>query len=352
MVNLFSNLKKIPTEVIISRTDSVGDIVLVMPVAAVLKKYFPQIKISLLGNLYTKDVAATCKYFDNFIDVNNFMTKKTGDNSSQAILHVKPVKAIAKRAKQLKIAVRVGTINRPYHWTTCNKLIKLDRKNSPLHEAQLNLKILKPFGINKIFSLQEIALLYGMEKLQPLPAKDLQLIEKNKYNLIVHPKSKGNGREWDIENYIQLINSLDKNKFQIFISGVESEKKYAQIIANACGDNVINIAGAMPLNEFISFIWHCDGVVACSTGPLHIAAALNKDALGIYAPLWSIRPERWGPVGVKAQVFVSKKTCDYCIYNRKPCHCINEILPYEIKLTLEKCATIKTSQTSNINIKS
>ncbi len=42
-------MKKLPVNIIISRTDSIGDVVLTLPVAAVLKKYFPEIKIGFMG---------------------------------------------------------------------------------------------------------------------------------------------------------------------------------------------------------------------------------------------------------------------------------------------------------------
>ncbi len=333
---------KVPENVIISRTDSVGDVILTMPVAAVLKRHFPNIKIGFLGNVYTKDVITACKYVDEFIDVNDFYKKEINicNQKPQVILHVLPEARIAKRAKQLNIPIRVGTINRPYHWFTCNKLIQLNRKNAPLHEAQLNLKILQPFGINIQLSLEEIPALYGLEKLKPLPEKFIHLINKNKYNLILHPMSRGSAREWGTDNFIALIKSLDKNLYNIFISGVENEREFIKPFLDEVKNEVTDIIGLMNLNEFMSFISQCDGVVACSTGPVHIAAALGKDALGIYAPLWSIRPERWGPVGNKAQIFVVDKICSDCKGNKQPCHCIKEVQPERIKNALDKIPKI------------
>ena len=63
----------------------------------------------------------------------------------------------------------------------------------------------------------------------------------------------------------------------------------------------------MNLEQFIAFIAQCDGLVANSTGPLHIAGALGKDALGIYSPRKSINPQRWKPLGAKAKSFVLDK---------------------------------------------
>ena len=71
-------------------------------------------------------------------------------------------------AKQLKIPLRIGTTNRLYHWVTCNELVKLSRKKSDLHEAQLNLKLLSPFDIREDISCEEIENSFGLKKIMRL----------------------------------------------------------------------------------------------------------------------------------------------------------------------------------------
>ena len=333
-------MKAISKSIIISRTDSIGDVVLTLPVATVLKEYFPEMKIGFMGKSYTKAVIEACISVDQFIDLNDFMngTVTILGEKPEAILHVLPVAAIAMQAKKLKIPLRIGTTNRIYHWITCNTLVKLSRKNSDLHEAQLNLKLLEPFGITRHFSLAETGQLFAMKNIQPLSEKFASLINKGKYNLILHPKSQGNAREWGLDNFIQLIESLDKDQYNIFISGTQKESELLQPLFNKAGNAVTNITGLMDLYQFISFINRCDGIVANSTGPLHIAAALGKNALGIYPPMRPIHPERWAPLGDKAQVFVLQKNCTKCKNNKNACECILSIEPAVIKNALDKIA--------------
>jgi ADP-heptose:LPS heptosyltransferase len=327
-----------PQNIIISRTDSIGDVILTLPVAAVLKKNFPSITIGFLGKSYTRPVVAACKYVDEFIDVDDFLQQEVLINGQapQCILHVFPKPEIAKRAQQIGIPLRIGTTNRLYHWFTCNKLVKLSRKRSDLHEAQLNLALLQPFGINTTYSLQDIIPFFGLEKLQPLPPQFANLIQNDKYNLILHPKSQGSAREWPLENFLQLIDILDKNKFNIFISGTANEKEKLQWLLNQAGDLVTDITGAMTLPEFMAFINQCDGLVANSTGPVHIAAALGRDALGIYPPMRPVHPGRWAPIGPHAQFFVLDKQCVACKGNKVPCSCIMDVPAAWLKTALDK----------------
>jgi ADP-heptose:LPS heptosyltransferase len=321
------SLKNPPRNIIISRTDSIGDVILTLPVAAVLKQHFPNTTIAFLGKSYTQPVIAACKHVDVFIDVEDFLNNNIliAGEKPDCILHVFPVSRVAKRAKQLKIPLRIGTTNRLYHWFSCNKLVKLSRKKSDLHEAQLNLKLLEAFGITESFSLQQIGQLFGLEKIQPLPSALTSLIQKDKYNVILHPKSQGSARDWPLENFLQLIESLNKDKFNIFISGTAKEKELIKWLFDKAGNQATDITGKMSLPEFIAFIQQCDGLVANSTGPIHIAAALGKDALGIYPPMRPIHPGRWAPLGANAQVFVLNKECVACKGNANPCQCIMDV---------------------------
>jgi ADP-heptose:LPS heptosyltransferase len=328
-------LKKKPKYIAISRTDSIGDVVLTLPMAKVLKDNFPETRIGFIGKDYTKDVIDACKYIDNFIDVKDFLNDTIKTDLPDAIIHVFPVKAIAVKAKELKIKLRVGTKNRFYHWFTCNNLIKLGRKNSLLHEAQLNLELLKAFDIKTHFSLDEIGKSFGLQKIKPLQPHFLSLIKKDKYNLILHPKSQGSAREWGLPNFITLINSLDAERYNILISGTKKERILLQPLFDDVADKVTDTTGLMNLQEFIAFIANCDGLVANSTGPLHIAATLGKNAFGIYPPIRPMHPGRWKPLGSKTKVFVLNKECNDCREENTFCHCMQQVSPMLIKKELD-----------------
>lgn len=329
---------KIPESILISRIDSVGDVVLALPVAGMLKKRFPGIKVGLLASQYTRSIAAACIHIDSFIDIEDFLKDDVliDGSSPGAILHLVTNAVVAKRAKELKIPIRVGTMSRFHHWFNCNKLIWLSRRKAGLHEAQSNLKLLMPFGIKENISLLEIAGLYGLNRFETLSAEYKNLLNNNKFNVILHPKSKGNAREWPADHFVKLINSLDDSLYTVFLSGVESERHALQEIANAAHYPVTNMAGKIPLGQFVSFIASADAVVSNSTGPVHISAALGKNTLGIYPSLTHKNPVRWAPIGLKVQTFVFQKDCLDCKDTPQQCHCISAIQPAEIKAALDK----------------
>jgi len=163
--------------------------------------------------------------------------------------------------------------------------------------------MLGSLGAKKKYMLDEIPGYYGITNIKSL-AKDVKnLLSDTKFNLLIHPCSKGNAREWGMDNYQKLLDILPKDKFRIFITGTKEE---GAILNPYLFDNhpgVIDMTGKLKLENLVSFIAHADGMLSASTGPLHIAAALGKHALGLYAPMRPIHPGRWAPIGVNASFF-------------------------------------------------
>ena len=324
----------IPKRIIISRADSIGDVVLTLPMAGIIKEKYPDCKILFLGRTYTKPVVRLSKHVDEFVNWDDLQKQKNIVEVFQAlnadvIVHVFPNKEIARLALKAKIPKRIGTKGRLFHFFTCNKKVSFSRRNSHLHEAQLNLKLLQPLNIDMSLTLAVLGSYYGFDKMMPLPEKLKELIHKDKKNIILHPKSKGSAKEWGLENFKKLIEILPQNEFQIFISGTKDE---GELIGDSLPfekSNVTSLIGKLSLDEFIRFIAAADGLIAASTGPLHISAALGKKAIGLFCPKKPIHPGRWRPVGKQAKFLVFDANCELC-KNGKECSCIKRITPKQV----------------------
>lgn len=326
--------------IIISRTDNIGDVVLTLPLAGIIKENIPNAKIYFLGKNYTEPLIKTCANIDEFLNWDELKKNNNALNifkilNIDSIIHVFPDINIAKAAAQAKIKTRIGTNRRIFHWLYCNKLVNLTRKKSNLHEAQLNIKLLEPLKIATKFSLQEIPKYYAFKHFKKLGQEFLNLIDTSKFNLILHPKSKGSAREWSKEHFITFANILADKNYQVFFSGSKAEQGFIENEIMPFCKSAINISGKLDLGEFISFIQLCDGLIANSTGPLHIAAALEKKTIGLYPPIQSMLPSRWAPIGTNASFIVgaAKSSLQYCkspCLLTQNCTCMNAITPDEL----------------------
>ncbi|MFN9115702.1 MAG: glycosyltransferase family 9 protein, partial [Bacteroidota bacterium] len=93
--------------IVISRTDSIGDVMLTLPMLVWLKKNYPQSELIYLGSGYTRPVVDCFSVVDRFIDWKELEMLPTAERVSRfselradAIIHVFPVKEIASLAKK------------------------------------------------------------------------------------------------------------------------------------------------------------------------------------------------------------------------------------------------------------
>ena len=326
--------------IIISRVDNIGDVILTLPLAGMIKEQYPECTVYFLGKSYTEPIIKISQFVDKFLNWD--LIKLLGKQEqmavfkaihADAIVHAFPNKQISALALQVGIAMRIGTSHRFHHWFSCNKLVHFSRKNSDLHEVILNSILLGPLGIKPLQTSREAIRFYGLTNLPELSQQNRGLLSSGKINIILHPKSKGSAREWGLDNFSELIQLLPADKFSVFITGTKEEGEQISAFFKKHAGRVTDLTGKFTLSELIAFVKHADALVAASTGVLHLAAALGCVAIGLYAPMRPIFPQRWSPIGENASFLVLTGDCDKC-KKSGDCSCIRSIKPSDVKSRL------------------
>lgn len=322
--------------IVISRTDNLGDVILTLPMIGYLKSVVPDAKITFIGKKYTRPVIEQSEFVDHFLDREEVLKDphSLGMMRADTIIFVYPDRQLARLAKQVGIKRRVATAHRVYNWIYCNELVDFSRYRSNLHEGQLNFKLLKPFKLNGDIGTSEMIPFYG---LKPSNHDYGLLIDKQRFNLVLHPKSKGSAREWSLDSYLSLVNSLPAEQYKIFVTGLKEEGDIIRVEKPELlsHPNVTDLTGKFNLEELASFLSQADGLVACSTGVLHLAAALGIYTIGLFAPMRPIHPGRWMPIGKQANYLALKEECNKCRIT-KDCSCIRAITVESVKNKLQQ----------------
>jgi ADP-heptose:LPS heptosyltransferase len=317
------------TAVLISRTDSIGDVVLTLPVCIWLKRRFPDCTIYFLASAYTEPVISCFPEIDHIIRWDELKEKTETEQIAQlqaldleACVHVFPKKEIAKLAKKAGIPNRIGTSHRSFHWFTCNLRLNFTRKNSPFHEAQLNFELMKPFGVKTLPSLEEISSwsnssFHVPDESVPQPFAELRNA------IVLHPKSQGSALEWPVEKYVDLAGKLLEKGETVVFSGTEKEGLlFRELIPKHA--NCYDATGKMNLKAFIAFIAQSKALVACSTGPLHIAGISGIRAIGLFSSRRPIHPGRWKALGKNVEILENDPGCTQCKKGQS-CPCLAQI---------------------------
>jgi len=302
-----------PKRIVISRTDSIGDVALTLPVCGILKEHFPNCRIIFLGQKYTEPIIRCCPHVDEVWKWSDLEEKDDKqlvfwlkEQKIDVFLHVFPQKRLAKLIKQAGIPHRIGTSHRIYHRFTCNHRPNFTRKRSDLHEAQLNTKLLEPFGLNKEYSMVDLTNFTGF-RAPKLENEELKsLLNSDKKKVVLHPKSQGSAVEWSINDFLKLAGELDAEAYDIFFTGTDKEAvHFRDQLPEA--SNIYDISGKTSLVELIAFIGEADVLVAASTGPLHIAGLSGIKAIGLFSTVRPIHSGRWKPLGIKVLTIEDEK---------------------------------------------
>ena len=317
---------KVPGTVILSRPDALGDAVVTLTTAGWIKAHAPRTRIIVLCKEYARAVWKHSAHVDVIITLEELReadaVNKLVSLNADAIVHVFPHREVAGWVKQAKIPLRIGTSHRLWHWTTCNKLVHFSRMSSLLHEALLNIKLLEPFGLPMPGSSTDLVPHLGLQR--PVPSDKVRAMMRNdRRRLVLHPLL-GSGVGWGLANYADLIHTLDPKEWQVIVTGTKEEAMRYRTALPTQLEHVIDAGGQLDLEELMMLIGSCDAMVAASTGPLHIAAALGLKAVGLFSMRRPIFPARWAPIGPDAHALVFDPACAACAAGRV-CDCITRI---------------------------
>ena len=274
--------------VLVSRTDRIGDVVLSLPLCALLQSQLGA-EVIVLGRRYTRPLLEASPHVDEVLvwdDVDSSDAVRQRDflraARADVIVHAFPRVAIARAAKAAGIPLRIGTSHRWFHWRTCNALEHFSRKHSALHEAQLNVRLARPLLGAEIPPLAELAPLTVISPHVALPGGIAARLRGDLFKLALHPGSSGSAREWPLAHWKTLAELADPNLVQLVVTGSVGEGEALREWISALPSQVVNLTGQLDLAELIALLARMDGLVAASTGPLHLAAATGVHALGLF----------------------------------------------------------------------
>ncbi|PRQ62878.1 glycosyltransferase family 9 protein [Vibrio sp. V01_P9A10T6] len=298
-------------KLLVIRNDKIGDFMLAWPSFAMLKASLPDCHITALVPSYTVALAELCPWIDAV------MVDPT-ENASSA-QKKQCIQAIKQQHFDASINLFSTTYNARLVWKSCipyrlapatkfaqifyNKRIKQKRSQSAKPEYEYNLDLVRAF-------LHDI----GKEVVEPsapyLQFDQAKLVEQksklatqlhldiSKPWVFVHAGSGGSANNLSLEQYTQLVMGIDGKQEIILTAGPGEEAKAAQLKAliEEKGGRAALYDKNEGLVDFSRSIACADIFIAGSTGPLHIAAAIDVPTVGFFPAKRSATPLRWRPL--------------------------------------------------------
>lgn len=328
--------------ILIIRTDRIGDVILTLPLASIIKKHLPEAKVSFLIREYTAPLLKNHPDIDNIL-----ILKENGklleENLPQikrgkfdAAIAVYPTSKIAFLLYRAGINIRIGSGYRLYS-LLFNKRVFTHRKSGLKHELEYNVELLEKIGISEKIDIDSVPFNIHIDEdsiqsvLNKLKNHDFSFAKKT---VIIHPGSGGSAVNLPNSHFSELLQKAAQELcVNMVVTGSEAEKEMtSEIIGNV--HNCIDLSGKLSLSELTVLISLSNVLIANSTGPIHIAAALKKFVIGFYPKVHSMSPKRWGPYTNKRAIFLPEIKCDNCTV--KQCEQLNCMSSIDIQKVFEK----------------
>ena len=288
-------------KILIVRTDALGDTILTLPMAAMLKKKIPQCEIAFMVAPGSVPLFESHPYVDKV-----FLSHKTQPLLFKLRQMIKDLKDFAPShffyvggealpmfvAWMRRIPFRGGLLSRLPSFFFLNKGVRQRRNVLELHESRCNLELLSPLipweenvSPDIHLSSKEIHR-YGLDFEQILKNHDLST---HREKIFIHPGMSGHTRGWPCKNYAHLIMDLEKmnpGRFLFVLSHTPRDAFYVkEVKEHLCdfkGDIFYFDGSVKGLRHYMGVLQKADLFIGSSTGPTHLANVLRVKTIALY----------------------------------------------------------------------
>lgn len=308
--------------ILVVRTDRIGDVILTTPALSVLRKAYPQARITLLVTPVTRDLVSKNP------DINEVIVDDRSGAHRGAMGFFKLVFELKSRKFDLAIIFhtkkrtnslcffagiprRIGYKNEKFGSLLTDPL-EDKRHEGKKHEAEYCLDVLKSLGIGSTDLTLNVSVHEDAEQWVEQFVQQNRISKEDKL-IAIHPGASDPSKRWPESRFAELIDMIvETNMGKVVLVGEPNVRSISREIMSLTRHKVYELTGLTTIAQLVSLLNHADILVSNDSGPVHIAAGLGRPVVSIFTRnLPGINPERWGPLGKKAvTICVPKEALD------------------------------------------
>ncbi|MBR4152637.1 MAG: glycosyltransferase family 9 protein [Selenomonadaceae bacterium] len=330
--------------ILINALVNLGDVVLTTSALALIKKNFPETKITMLVKPVVKDAVIDNPVVDDVI-VLDYKAKENSFNKMRRL-----VKNIRQRNFDLAISFdrklrpalitffagiprrvcpsKVFDDNKSRVTMLYTDVIEISHDLNKTLQAETYQEI-----VRKFFNIEGHAEPVFPKKSSLVADKLLSRLPDAKFKIALCVKGTFPLKTWSKEYFAEVVKKLRQTyDAAFFIVGAPNDKAYADEVIAEMGGDVENFCGETSLTDLAELFRRVNLFITVDTGATHIAATTGVKMVTIYG---CTSPDRWHPINKNAIALTSrepccpctKKICDNpaCLQNVKPAQVLNAI---------------------------
>lgn len=302
-------------KILVVRNDKLGDFMLAWPSFALLKQYWPEAQITALVPEYTAPMARLCPWIDKLLiddrsESGAALGRRLRAERFDAMLTLFSTGRVALAGWLARIPYRLAPATKAAQLLYNHRLTqRRSRSEKPEYAYNIDLvyRLLADFDKLSVQQMQETSGDWMPAELhRPLLQFDNEVAQlkasfcaehalPGEAQLVfMHPGSGGSANNLRPEQYSELANRLTISTSLAFvISAGPGEESIAKEVAAGIEAPVTVYDSSAGLETFARTLQLADLFISGSTGPLHIAAALDRPTAAFYPRHRSATPLRW-----------------------------------------------------------
>lgn len=306
-------MKKDFKNILVVRTDRIGDVVVTTPAIRALRVAYPKAKITVLLGPVTRDLLegdplideiliddklGTHKGISGFLNLVREIAEKKFDLA--VVFHTK------KRTNLLcflsGIPYRLGYRNNKFGFLLTHKVLD-SRHKGEKHEAEYCLDVLKGIdvesqGLDLDIVVDDFSNIW-LEKFFEQNA-----IKPHDTIIAIHPGASDPAKRLSEKRFAEIMGDVyEKYNCKFILVGSPENRPLSKKVITLCNVPVIDITGLTSVGQLVSLLNRCSMLISNDSGPVHIAAALKTPVVSIFTRNQpGINSTRWRPLSDNSQV--------------------------------------------------
>lgn len=312
-------------KILVTRTDRIGDLVLSLPVFDFLAKRRPDWELHALVAPGCEalvessgQVAGVRTWSDTWNEGRrDDLVAELRAEGFDAALMLQYRRQLALLLRAAGIGRRFGPRSKPTSWVLLNKGMRQGRACSGRHEMDLNLELAARMAG---FPRPEESSRPGSEWRPRIQLGEGHRVFGKEWRareaagaatvVLVHPGSGGSALDWPGSAYREVAGELARKAgTKVFVTGSAADAAKVREVSAGIDARVGVLLERFTLGQFLGVLAAADLLIAPSTGPLHLAAALDTPTIGLFPPAPVMSPTRWGQIGRDAVRMTPVEPC-------------------------------------------
>jgi ADP-heptose:LPS heptosyltransferase len=303
-------------KVLIIRTDRLGDTILASPTWQALKEG-RDIEVSLL---LREDLLPLFRHDPSLTGIFAFaaeeerrldrLARELSSRNFDALIALFVDRDVARLIRRLPVPLKIGPLSKPRTWFLFNRPVRQGRSRSHLHEADFNGLLLQELGVSYRPRPPRVYLPPADGKDDRAHAARLFPGKVSPPLIVVHPGMGGSAGNWPAARYRELIDRLlREGKGTVTVTGTAADGQYLGTIPDISHPRLVNMVGKLDLVELGLLLRRASVFIGPSTGPMHLATALDTPVVALFSPVQVQHPRRWGPYHARGTTLLPPVDC-------------------------------------------